>query len=196
MPNAYVEIHKRKGADGSPAFVCSEGKEVIALRKFFAQLDDKANKALSILVGLSIAMLIAVVTIQVVTRYILHKSIGGIEEMPIFLMMICVWLAAPLVARADAHLKIELLQLLVKDKQLAIKVIKVAINVIIFIALCFFVRFAFVYVTGSYEMNDITPGLRIPIWWMHSFLLISPLLMAAYYFAHIVKSLLALKGRD
>ena len=167
---------------------------MIRLLKVFSVLDNAVSKVLGILVSFTVGALIVVVTIQVFARYVLFKSIGGVEEMPISLMMIGVWLGAPLVARADMHLKIELLELIIKNKALAARILKTVVHVIILVCLCLFTRFALIYVQGSYAMYDITPGLNMPIWWMHSLLFISALLMAIYYFTHVVRDVIALKG--
>ena len=61
--------------------------------------------------------LTAVVVLQVLARYVLHISLGGIEELPVYLMMISVWIAAIFVAKDDGHVKIELLDMFVKNKK-------------------------------------------------------------------------------
>lgn len=84
--------------------------------KFLKRLDDILFKAVQVCLGIFMIALTAIVVLQVLVRYVFHVSIGGVEELPVYLMLLSVWIAAIFVARDDGHVKIELLDMFVKKQ--------------------------------------------------------------------------------
>ena len=51
------------------------------------------------------------------SRYVLRVNLGGIEELPVFFMCICIWMGAIRVMRDDKMVKIEIIFSLVKNER-------------------------------------------------------------------------------
>lgn len=150
------------------------------MREFFRKLDAGLFKGVSFFLGLAMICLTAIVFVQVIARYVFHASLGGLEELPVYLMMISVWLAAPFVAKNDDHLKIELLDTIIKSK-FVLKIIAAIVKVITTVVMCYFAVIAFQYVASTFQMGDISPGLGIPMWILQGVVFLSAALMTLYY---------------
>lgn len=156
------------------------------MKKFFASLDKWSYKLVTIFLGIAMVALTAIVNIQVIARYVLKVSIGGVEELPVYLMIVSVWLAAIFVARNDAHFKIDLLDMVVKNKRV-LAGLKVVLKLITFVVISIFAVLSFKYVHVTWQMGDVTAGLRIPLWILQGVIPLSTAFMALYYGIQIFK---------
>ena len=156
------------------------------------KLDAILFKAVQICLGIAMIALTAVVVLQVLARYVLHISLGGIEELPVYLMMISVWIAAIFVAKDDGHVKIELLDMFVKNKKV-LGVINIVLCTLSGIALAYFAYLSLKYMFKLQRYGDVTAGLGIPIWVLEMFMVISCAMMAMYYVVNFVKKIIRLK---
>lgn len=160
--------------------------------KILKHLDEVLFKAVQVCLGIAMIALTAVVVIQVLARYVLHISIGGVEELPVYLMMISVWVAAILVAKNDGHVKIELLDMFVKNKKI-VGVVNIILCGLSGVALAYFSYLSLQYMFKLQRYGDITAGLGIPIWALEIFMVISCAMMALYYCINVVKKIMQLK---
>ena len=156
------------------------------------KLDAILFKAVQICLGIAMIALTAVVVLQVLARYVLHISLGGIEELPVYLMMISVWIAAIFVAKDDGHVKIELLDMFVKNKKV-LGVINIVLCTLSGIALAYFAYLSLMYMFKLQRYGVVTAGLGIPIWVLEMFMVISCAMMAMYYVVNFVKKIIRLK---
>ena len=156
------------------------------------KLDAILFKAVQICLGIAMIALTAVVVLQVLARYVLHISLGGIEELPVYLMMISVWIAAIFVAKDDGHVKIELLDMFVKNKKV-LGVINIVLCTLSGIALAYFAYLSLMYMFKLQRYGDVTAGLGIPIWVLVMFMVFSCAIMAMYYVVNFVKKIIRLK---
>ncbi|WP_273227686.1 TRAP transporter small permease [Geosporobacter ferrireducens] len=152
------------------------------------KLDALAFKAIRTFAGIAMVLLTAVIIIQILARYVFKVSIGGIEETPIFLMMISVWLSAIIVAREDGHVKIDLIDLMIKNKKI-LYILKTVLRCLTTVVLGIYAKFALDYLISSMRLGDTTPGLGIPVWMMHSFVFISAFFMTLYYLINSIKAI-------
>lgn len=160
--------------------------------KFLKQLDDVLFKAVQICLGIAMIALTMVVVIQVLARYVFHISIGGVEELPVYLMMLSVWIAAIFVAKNDGHVKIELLDMFVKNKKI-VGVVNIILCGLSGVALAYFGWLCLQYMFKLRKYGDVTAGLGIPIWALESVMVISCTMMALYYTINFVKKIWQLK---
>ena len=58
-----------------------------------------------------------------------------------------------------------------------------------------YTQLAVEFVIKSYNKGQISAGLKFPMWWPQSFLLIGSVIMAIYFTANAIKSLLKLIGK-
>lgn len=160
--------------------------------KILKWLDEMMFKAVQICLGIAMIALTAIVVLQVIVRYVLHVSIGGVEELPVYLMMVSVWIAAIFVAKDDGHVKIELLDMFVTNKKV-VAVINIILCGLSGIALGYFAYLCLQYMFKLQRYGDVTAGLEIPVWVLEMFMVISCAMMAIYYLINFVKKILQLK---
>lgn len=150
------------------------GKELLAF------LDKWLARIISNLAGLSVALLTILVFFQVIARYVLEMSTGGITELPTFLMIIAVWMAGAVNARKeDGHIKLDLIEMMIRNKKIVYS-IKLFVNMITIVSLAVFSYLSFIFVTHLKETGDTSVGLAMPMWWLAAVLLVSGILMTVY----------------
>lgn len=161
--------------------------------KILLKIDEWLFKAVQLCLGLAMIALAAIVCVQVLVRYVLHVSIGGVEELPVYLMMVSVWLAAIFVAKNDGHVKIELLDMVVKNKKV-LGVVNTILCGLTAVSLGYFTVLCWQYMLKIQEYGDKTAGLGIPIWIFILVMVISCGMMTLYYIVNTIKKGLEWKG--
>jgi TRAP-type C4-dicarboxylate transport system permease small subunit len=158
------------------------------MNKFFEQFDKWLSMLVNVFLACAMITLTVVVNIQVIARYFLKVSIGGVEELPVLLMIISVWLAAAFVAKTDSHVKIEFLDMLIHNARV-LAGIKVVLKIVTFLVLAGFAVVAIRYVSVTFEMGDVTPGLRIPLGILQGVIPLSTVLMALFYGRQLIQDI-------
>lgn len=161
---------------------------------FLKKLDAGLFKAIQFCLGISMIALTSIVVLQVLVRYVFHVSIGGVEELPVYLMLISVWIAAIIVAKDDGHIKIELLDMFIKNKSI-IALVNIVLCGLSGIGLGCFGYLSLMYVLRIKGFGDITAGLGIPVWCIMAFMAASCIIMTVYYAVNSVKKIVELKAR-
>lgn len=156
-------------------------------------LDRLLYRVIQICLGITMIALTAIVVLQVIVRYVLHVSIGGVEELPVYLMLLSVWIAAIIVAKDDGHVKIELLDMFVKNKHI-VDVVNIILCALSGVALAYFAWLCLDYMFTLQSYGDVTAGLGIPIWALESVMVVSCFMMALYYVVNTIKKIMQLKG--
>lgn len=163
--------------------------------KLLNRIDSALFKAVQVCLGIAMIALTLIVVVQVVVRYVLHVSIGGVEELPVYLMLVSVWIAAIFVAKNDGHVKIELLDLFVKNKTV-VGIVNIILCGLSGVALGYFAYLSFLYMLKFQKYGDVSAGLGFPIWILVLVIVISCAMMAMYYFVNFIKKIVALKEGD
>ena len=158
--------------------------------KVFTAIDRGLVLFVNILLGCTMIALMFIVNVQVIARYVLNVSIGGVEELPVLLMIVSVWLAAAFVARADGHVKIEFLDMFIKNARV-LATIKAVLKAITLVTLVAFSVIAYQYVRITFEMGDTTPGLKIPMGILQGVLPLSTILMVIFYGKQLIMDIKA-----
>ncbi|UJW77156.1 TRAP transporter small permease [Rhizobium sp. SL42] len=73
-----------------------------------ARFMDRATRALSVLAGISLLFMMAVITFGVMTRYLLNMPITGIDEIVQMTGVGLVMLALPYATLSDAHVRVDI----------------------------------------------------------------------------------------
>lgn len=163
--------------------------------KLLKKIDQALFKAVQVCLGVAMIALTLIVVLQVIVRYVLHVSIGGVEELPVYLMLVSVWIAAIFVAKNDGHVKIELLDMFVKNKKV-VGIINVILCGLSGVALAYFACLCFLYMLRLQKYGDVSAGLGFPIWILVLVMVISCAMMAMYYAINFVKKIMELKEAD
>ena len=147
------------------------------------------------LYGVSVtAMLVmlAIIFMQVVTRYLIGFTFEWSEELARFLFVWSVFLGSALIMGEDGHLAVELLPRLLKGK-------KPGIVLDIFINACGYVFILLLIVQGWLMTETMTfqdaPGLGIPMSWVYIIMPVSGILMLLYHVKDTMKIVRKITGK-
>ena len=149
------------------------------MKKFFNVIDTGFRRVVDVFVGLSMFLLMVIVFIQVVARYFLHASIGGIEEMPVYLMVASVWFASSAACATNSHISLDILPLLVKSARIRAG-ITVFTDLVASAALVYFFVIMQQYMVRQIGEGTISAGLRFPVWIMTLIMVFNIALMCIY----------------
>lgn len=127
----------------------------------------------------TLALLVAITLLNVVTRYLTDESFGWTEELSVFLMVVLALAGACAIARRDRHIRIEFLYNRhdgagEPSPRRALQLIAGLCSTFVFLVLA--VLFAR-WVWDQYSFSERSMGLGLPLWWYGC--VIPPLCLAA-----------------
>lgn len=154
--------------------------------KFLKKLDKGIDVGVKYFTSILMILLTIIVNAMVFSRYVLRVNLGGIEELPVYFMCICIWMGAIRVMRDDKMVKIEIIFSLVKNQR-AQAVINMVASFLSFLVLSFFCTRAYLFVYRTWRDQMITPSLGWPAWIVYLFSLIGSVGMTVYAFVNTIK---------
>lgn len=135
--------------------------------------------------ALMIAILV-ILNVQVFSRFLFNFSLGGLSDAPPYLMVYTVWIGGILAARSDDHIKIQILDLVVKNKKV-LAVIDVVLYLLIAFSLLFFMKSSMDYTAHAFSYGSTDQGTGIPLWCFYIILPIGSAFMSLYYVVNAIK---------
>ncbi|WP_102348833.1 TRAP transporter small permease [Bacillus sp. Marseille-P3661] len=150
------------------------------MRNFFINLDKGISNIVNWTVGMLMIVLTIIVFVQVLLRYVFNSSIGGLSELPVFIMIFSVWLSAAMISRQDDQIKLDLIDMIIKNEK-AQTILRLFIRIISIIVIGIFTYLCLDYVIFGIQTGDTTAGLKFPLWWLSAVMLISSILMTIYF---------------
>ncbi|NCB52775.1 MAG: TRAP transporter small permease subunit [Clostridia bacterium] len=160
--------------------------------KLLKKIDFIIDKSIKYLGGLLIMAILLIVIAMIFSRYVLRVNLGGIEEFPVYLMIICVWLSAVRVSRDDQFVKIELINSFVKTEK-GRQIVSVLTNFLSAVALTVFTPLAYSFFHTSYKYGDISPATGFSLWLVFIFPLIATFGMAIYFWRNTFRNIWRMK---
>ena len=147
------------------------------MKRLTDTLNHFFQRASASFLGLAMILLTAITFIQVIARYFLKISIGGLEELPVYLMVASVWLAAALLTHENGHITLDILDMLVKNKK-SLALIMAG------------------YMAEGMKSGTISPGLKFPLWWMTALTVVCVTLMVIFTIRNIAITLKEIRHRN
>ena len=163
--------------------------------QFLERLDKGIDAFLKYFTGVLMVLLTVIVCVMVISRYVFRIQLGGVEELPVYFMCVCIWLGGVRVYRNDAHVKIEIIYSLIKNPrgQDALRMLTTLASALV---LTYFCRSAWQLVSRTYAAGTISSSIGFPLWIAYSFELIGTVGMTVYTFINTVKyALRVVKGK-
>ena len=154
--------------------------------EFLKRLDRGIDKFLKYFTGVLMILLTAIVCAMVFSRYVFRINLGGIEELPVYFMCICIWLGGIRVSRDDKHVKIEIIYSLIKNER-AQNLLKALTSLAAALVLTYFCNSAFQLVVRTYESGQISSSIGFPLWLVYIFELIGSIGMTVYTYVCTIK---------
>ena len=162
--------------------------------QFLEKLDKGIDAFLKYFTGVLMVLLTIIVCAIVISRYVFRIQMGGIEELPVYFMCVCIWLGGIRVSRNDAHVKIEIIYSLIKNPR-AQNVLRTLTSLVAALVLTYFCNSAWLLVIRTYEAGTISSSIGFPLWIAYSFELIGTVGMTIYTYVNTIKyALKVVKG--
>lgn len=152
------------------------------------KVDYYLMKVMTFLSGLLILSMTVIVCLQVFIRYVLKASLGMLSDLPPYFLVFVVWISSVIAVRNDDHIRIELLDGIIKNKEV-VKWINAAIKGIMTVAMAIFAYHCCIYVANAFAQGTSDPALKIPYWVLYSILPITSVLMTIYYGVNTIKQI-------
>ena len=151
------------------------------------RLYDWLDKVFSVLITALMVIIVILVSSQIVFRYFLHKSMGGFEELPVFLLIAMVWLGGILVAKHDDHVRIDLVTTMIKNESR--RAILTALTSLI-TALCSggYTVLCWTFVTNAIKYGTASPALRFPMWYIYAVTLVASAFNTFFFILNMIVS--------
>jgi len=159
--------------------------------KILTALDKGFSKALTVLIAMMMIALVLIVNIQVFARYIFNFSLGSLSEMPPYIMIFIIWFAAILAVRKSEHVKIELLDLIIKNKK-GLDIIRVVIILAMAVAMGVFFYSSIGWVQEAFKYGNLEPALKICYGYLYLIIPFSSFFMTVYYLINFIKGVYSL----
>ena len=154
-----------------------------ALERFEKGLE----KVVTIIMGIFVVAIFLMVITQVFFRYVLQTSMGGMEELPVYIMAMCCWMAAPVATIRDDHICIDLIPNMFKGR--ARIGFTIWAQLVACLSMAFFAKLAFDYVQLVYSYGEVTGGTGIPIWIFHAVIAVGATLVSLFSLTNMLRNI-------
>ena len=139
---------------------------------------------MSILVTIAMILILAVTFLQVLMRFVFHIPIGGFGELPMYMMLIGIWLTAAVNVKKGGHINLDIFKLFVKDEKGRI-IVQIITTVITIAAFAILAASFMEFLSYNFRKGAVTPGLSIPYWVIIGIIVFSIALAIFYYVLHL-----------
>lgn len=162
--------------------------------QFLEKLDKGIDAFLKYFTGVLMVLLTVIVCTMVISRYVFRIQLGGIEELPVYFMCVCIWLGGVRVSRNDSHVKIEVIYSIIKNPR-GQNILRMLTTLASALVLTYFCISAWQLVTRTYVAGTISSSIGFPLWIAYSFELIGTVGMTIYTYVNTVKYALRVVNR-
>ena len=161
---------------------------------FIEKLDNCIEKVLGFTNGIFVFAMFIIVNIQVLIRYVFQGSLGALSDIPVYLLVYAVFFSASLAVKHDDHLKIDIIDTLIKNKKVLL-VLKTILKLIMFVVMILFCFYCWRHEINLFMVGNADPATKAPYWVLNIIMPVASTLMTFYYGLNTYKSVRAvIKG--
>ncbi|SNT12272.1 TRAP-type C4-dicarboxylate transport system, small permease component [Anaerovirgula multivorans] len=154
------------------------------MNKLLSYFDKGVEKIINLLATISMVIILAVVFLQVVARKF-HFSIGGLEELPTYMMLVVTWLTASMLVKKKNQISLNLINVFIKNGKI-LAFIKIFTYIVVDISICILAYLMYNLAMYNFSMNYMTSSLRMPYGLLMLLVCFSCLVMIVYYTKDII----------
>lgn len=155
--------------------------------KGFEKFERILENITTVVMGIFVVLIFLMVIAQVFFRYVLKTSMGGMEELPVYIMAMCAWMAAPVTTIRNNHVTIDLIPNMFKGR--ARVCFDIFGQLVAFLSMAFFAKLAFDYVQVVHGYGEVTGGVGIPIWIFHAVIATGSALVAFFSLINMIRNI-------
>jgi TRAP-type C4-dicarboxylate transport system permease small subunit len=129
-----------------------------------------------------------IVIAAVICRYLLHISMGGIDEFNYCFMTLVIWVGAAVTARnfEDGHIKVDLLGPFLKNKKI-VAGMGMLWQVLSVGTIILFTELSWKYTFFNKQMNFTMAGISFPFWILYLLMSIFSVFISVYEVANLIR---------
>ncbi len=165
------------------------------MKTWTGKLEAIIEKIVSIFLGLVVVLLLVITLAQVAVRYLFNVSLGGLEELPMYLMIVGIWVGAVLLSKDDTHLRLDGIGMIVTNKK-ALKIIGIPVDMISAVAMYYCGYLMLEYTNYCIQQGMITSGMGIPIYYFAAIIAICIILMGVFKTIRVIRHMVEVFGRE
>lgn len=141
----------------------------------------------------SLMFSVALIFIQIIMRYVFSNSLGWSEELARYLFLWQIWLGASYAVKERRHLRIEIIQDLMRDKRK--KMIFELLPTAIWLLFSIFLTYQGTRLTLIlFERGQVSPAMRVPMAYAYASVPVGCALMSIRLICEMVKNIKAIKN--
>ena len=157
--------------------------------KVLRKVDNFLDKFMTALSGVMIFGITVIVLAQVVARNIFAMDLGTLVNYPVLFMSFAVWAGAIVAARANDHLSIKLLPMIIKNEKV-LKGFRLFVLAVTIATLAVFTVSSVKYIYNAlYLKNLVQTSVELPKWILTCPIPISTGIQCIYYIVHFIEEI-------
>jgi TRAP-type C4-dicarboxylate transport system permease small subunit len=139
-----------------------------------------------------------IMTFMVIIRYVFKTSYMGFEELPLYFLMIAIWLGAVVCSRdpKEGQIRIDLLNTLLKKRPKARAAINICIQFFSLSCMIIYAYLSWKYTIFNFHSKEASWALHIPIWIMLTMTSIAVTFLIVYEFVILYRAINVLRGKE
>ncbi|MEM9423576.1 MAG: TRAP transporter small permease [Spirochaetota bacterium] len=131
-----------------------------------------------------LAILVLVTFLQVVFRFVLNLPLAWSEELSRFTYIFMVGLATSIAIKTRSMIKIEFLELFVKNPK-TLNIIEKSVDLLAMLFTLFVAFFSIYPLMNAFSVGQVSPALRWPVGFLYATQMLLYLIMAVRYFMQL-----------
>jgi TRAP-type C4-dicarboxylate transport system permease small subunit len=137
-----------------------------------------------------------IISFMVVIRYIFKTSYMGFEELPLYFLMIAIWLGAVVCSRdpKEGQIRIDLLNTVLRNRPKARMIVNICIQFFSLTCMIVYACLSWKYTAFNYHSKAASWALHIPIWTMLLMTSLAVTFLVVYESAILFRAINDLKG--
>ncbi len=159
----------------------------------FEFLDRWLMRLMSMVIFISTAVIVCLITFLILSRYVFGWSVVGLLELSTLSALWLYMLGAVMASRNREHITVDFMAQSMKTPRL-VAAHELALSVILFVLGLFFLSLSWDMIEWAMRRPQVTPGLGIPLFAGQAALVTAAVLGMAYTVRDIIKAVIALKN--
>ena len=146
---------------------------------------DMKGKEIDVIIAVGLlAILVVLAFLQVVFRFVLNLPLAWSEEFLRFTYIFMVGLATSIAIKDTSMIRIEFLELFVKNEQI-LHVIEKAVSLVGLLFVLFVAVFSIFPLRNAFSIGQVSPALRVPVGALYAIQMLLYFVMAIRFFMNL-----------
>lgn len=152
------------------------------------KVDNWFERIVEAICTIMLILLVLIVFISVLTRFVIKTSTGNLADTPPYLMIWLVFLGAPFAVKRNTHIRIDLINMVIKN-ELALTIVDCVLCIVATLTFAWITKDSYIYLNITRGFGNAEASLHIPYWILYSGIAFDFTFMTVYYFVNTIKNI-------